>query len=58
VIEAVVRGARRNVRKDTSSKSVTARIEEAGNDANANKEQTGNVASVETNADTRAPAYG
>jgi hypothetical protein len=58
VIEGVVRTARRSVRIDTSTKSATAEIEEAGNGINANKEQTGNVASVETNADTRVPPDG
>jgi hypothetical protein len=56
VIEAVVRVVGRNARIDTSSKSVTAGIEEAGNGTDASKEQIGNVASVETNADTRRPA--
>jgi 16S rRNA G966 N2-methylase RsmD len=52
VIEAVIRGARRNVMIDTSSKSAIARIEEAGNGTNASKEQIRNVASAKTTAGT------
>jgi hypothetical protein len=46
-------GAKRNVRKDTSSKSATVRTEEARNGTDASKEQIGNVASLKTTAGTR-----
>jgi hypothetical protein len=52
VIEVVIRGARRNVMIDTSSKSAIARIEEAGNGTNASREQIGIAASAKTTAGT------
>jgi hypothetical protein len=55
-IKETVRGASTNVTIDTSSKSASAKIEEAGNATDASKEQIGNVTTVKTDADTSVPA--
>jgi hypothetical protein len=50
-IEEVVRGAKRNVRRDTRSKSTTVRTEEARSGTDASKEQIGNITSAKIDAD-------
>lgn len=52
--EAVIRGAKRSAKIDTTSKSGSVKIEGAGSGANASKELTGNSVSAKKNADTKA----
>jgi len=56
VIKGTVRGASTNVTIDTSSKSASARIEEAKNGTDASREQIGNVTIAKTDAAARVQA--
>src|SRR5437867_3469844 len=56
VIKATVRGASTNVTIDTSSKSASARIEEAKIATDASKEQIGNVTTAKMDAAARVRA--
>ena len=56
MIEAVIRGAKRSAKRDTTSKSGSVKIAGAGSGANASKELTGNGVTAKKNADTKAQA--
>jgi hypothetical protein len=56
VIKETVRGVSTNVTIDTSSRSASARIEEAENATDASKERIGNVTIAKTDAAAKVPA--